>query len=122
MAKRSKDEILVYFSHQDQVWLAHSFRTDQIGCGNCVLVAIESLLRGIKTIMEMKKDDPSIEVWREAPPEVQARAKNAKLLPYEFVEIAHHRVHGTWPKELPLESNPSEKARFAGKLDLASCL
>jgi hypothetical protein len=85
MSRRKKDGILVYYSHQDRAWLAHSLRTDQIGCGDCILSAIESLLRGIKTIMEMSKADRSIEVWHEAPPAIQAKVKNAKPLPYRFV-------------------------------------
>lgn len=122
MAKRTQDEILVYYSQQDKAWLAHSFRTDQIGSGECILEAVESLLRGIKSIMDLAKEDPSIEVWREATADVQARAKSAKTLPYEFVEIAHRRVHGNWPKELPVQAKPSERVRFAGKMDLAKCL
>ena len=121
MNRPKKDSILVYYSRQDRAWFAHSLQTDQIGCGDGILEAIESLLRGIMTIMEMRKADPSIEAWHEAPPAIQAKVKNAKPLPYEFVEIAHRRVHGDWPKELPLQSTPSQRARFAGELDLAKC-
>ncbi len=121
--KNQMDEILVYYSRQERSWFAHSFRTDQIGCGDCVLQAIESLLRGIKSIIELSEKEDDIEIWREAPAEIQARAKNAKKLPYEFIEIAHKRVHGTWPKELPVQAKPSEKTRFMGRIDdLATCL
>ena len=120
--KKHEDEVLVYYSRQEGAWFAHSFRTDQIGCGDCILEAIESLLRGIKTIMDMAAKDADIKVWREAPAEVQAKAKNAKKLPYELIEIAHKRVHGTWPKEVPLWATPRPTARFMGKIDdLALC-
>lgn len=121
--KKHEDQILVYYSPQDKSWFAHSFRTDQIGCGDCILESIESLLRGIKSIMDLAAKDRDIEIWREAPAEVQAKAKKAKELPYEFIEIAYRRVHGTWPKELPLQANPSATARFTGKIsDLATCI
>jgi hypothetical protein len=84
MSRPKKDGILVYYSPQDRVWFAHSLRTDQIGCGDGILEAIESLLRGIKTILEMRKPDPSIELWHEAPPSIQSKFKNAKPLPCEF--------------------------------------
>ena len=120
--KKHDDQILVYYSHREAAWFAHSFRTDQIGCGDCVLEAIESLLRGIKAIMELAEKDDDIEIWHEAPASVQAKAKNAKKLPYEFIEIAHKRVHGIWPKELPLQATPPENARFISNIDdLATC-
>jgi hypothetical protein len=84
MSRPKKDEILVYYSRQDRVWFAHSLQTDQIGCGDGILEAIESLLRGIKTILEMRKADPSIEVLHDAPAAIRSKFKNAKPLPCEF--------------------------------------
>lgn len=114
--KPTTDEFLVYYSTTDHVWLAHSFRTDQIGSGDCMLEAIESLLRGIKTIMSLAEKDPDIEVYHEAPADIQAKAKNAKNLPFEFIEIAYKRVHGNWPKGVPVHSTPSERVRFTASV------
>lgn len=86
-----KDEFLVYYSVQDKSWIAHSLHTDQLGYGDCVVNAIVDLLIGTKNLLKLKRKDPEIEVFCEAPEEILNRRKKAKLLPPVLWEVAMER-------------------------------
>jgi len=50
-----KDEFIVYYSKEDQSWIAHSLYTDQLGYGDCVVNAIVDLLIATKNLLELKR-------------------------------------------------------------------
>ncbi|MDY7011139.1 MAG: hypothetical protein SVV80_10370 [Planctomycetota bacterium] len=98
------DMCVIYESRQDNCWIAHSLRTDQIGTGDCVVNALADLLKAIEQIFDLANQEKDISVLREAPTRIQQMAKTADPLPREIYEIAYKRVHGEWPKDI--------KARF----------
>jgi hypothetical protein len=108
--KHQADSVVIYFSTEDDCWVAHSLRTDQIGVGERIVDALANVLKGIYLIQEEALKDGSLAVYREAPKEIQALAKRAKNLPNEIFDVAHMMVHGEWPKDW----NPPEPK--AGKL------
>ena len=97
--RQIKDICVIYESRQDNCWIAHSLRTDQIGTGDCVVNALADLLKAVQQILNLAKQEDDIAVLREAPTRIQRMAKTAQTLPREIYEIAHKRVHGEWPKD-----------------------
>src|SRR5437762_5336424 len=94
MAKKGKrisirDEVVLYRSEQDRCWIAHSLRTDQIGAGQRVVEALADLIRAMRAVTELARDDDSVAYLRDAPAEVQAIAKRSATLPAEVFEVAH---------------------------------
>jgi hypothetical protein len=98
---------VIYESEEDKGWVAHGLRTDQIGCGDCVVDALVAYVRAVDNLLKVAGEEKDVQILREAPPEVQARQRTATPLPKEIYEIAHKRVRGTWPKGLPVEVSPS---------------
>jgi hypothetical protein len=115
MARETDDfseTLVIYYSVEDQRWIAHGLHTDQIGDGDSVIAAIEDALRGINAVQTIAHDDPSVEFWREAPPDIQAMAHAAQSLPREIYEIAHRRAHGRWPNDVPVDVKPDTGVSF----------
>jgi hypothetical protein len=82
-----KDEIVVYHSEEDGCWFAHSLRADQIGAGDRIVDALADLIRGIVSLLDMAREDATIGLKREAPPEVKAIAAKSTALPLEILEV-----------------------------------
>ncbi len=95
------DRCVIYWAPKDKCWVAHSLRMDQIGTGHGVVDALAALLRAVSFVIEDAAQDPTLAVFREAPPEVQVLADSAKRLPKEVFDIAHKVAIGKWPQELP---------------------
>lgn len=104
MAKKKnvgfKDEIVVYHSEEDGCWIAHSLRADQIGAGDRIVDALADLIRGMVSLLAMAREDETIGLHREAPPEIKAIAAKSTILPGEIFEVAYKMATGRWPKEI----------------------
>ena len=104
------DVAVIYPSEDEEgMWVAHSLLTDQIGMGTCVLDAFVELRKAIAALLELAKSDPSVAVFRPAPPEVQERLRRAKKLPDEIVEIADMQMEGRFPVRLEKPWTPSAR-------------
>ena len=123
MAKRPKNKMrnfwdifAIYFSKPDNCWIAHSLRTDQFGTGDCVLNAFVDGMKAVDQVIELAKKQPDTEIFNDAPEEIKQIAKNAIPLPKEISEIAHKKLYGKWPKELPVEFKPKPSVSFTRKI------
>ncbi len=94
------DTVLIYHSREDDCWIAHSLRTDQIGTGDGIVNAVADAIKAISQVFELAAQDRTLDPYREAPPHILLMAKKAKPLPREFYEIAHLRALGKWPEGL----------------------
>lgn len=92
------DMCVIYRSFEDNCWVAHSLRTDQIGTGSHPFEALTDLLRGLDGLLELAKEQKDIQVFRDAPPEIQDLAESAPLLPNEIYRIAYGKLHHSWPE------------------------
>src|SRR4051812_47560136 len=104
-----RDEIVVYHSQEDGCWIAHSLRADQIGAGERIVEALADLIRGMVSLSDLAREDATIGLLREAPPEVQAIAAKSKTLPFEIFEVAHKMATGNWPKEISPDFKPIDE-------------
>jgi len=105
------DRVVVYASTEDQCWVAHSLRTDQIGVGDSIVEAVVDLVRAVKNLMESAVKDDRVQVCHEAPPEIQELADSAEELPRSIIDVVTQRVHGPWPKNWPpnVQNIPTRK-------------
>jgi len=74
--------------------------TDQIGVGECVLDAFVELRKAVHALLYAAREDPSIQVLRSAPREIQEKLIHAKKLPDEIVEIADMQLMGRFRARL----------------------
>ena len=95
-----KDVAFIYRSQEDDCWIAHSLRTDQIGTGIDMGRALADLIRGIDSLLQIAAEDGTVAYLREAPKEIQDRAAISKPLPKEIYEVAHKIARGEWPTEI----------------------
>jgi endonuclease YncB( thermonuclease family) len=106
------DSVVIYFSQEDNCWIAHGLRTDQIGTGDRIVDALAEVLRAIQAIHEEALKDGSLAVYRDAPKEIRDMFKAAKKLPGEIYEVAHKMAHGLWPEDWnPPEPKNAESFR-----------
>ncbi|MGC9261671.1 MAG: hypothetical protein ACP5I8_16525 [Phycisphaerae bacterium] len=77
------DTAVIYHSTEDNCWIAHSLRTDQIGTGERVVDALADLIRGVRAVLRLAQKDESIAYLREAPPEIKKLATRSRKLPHE---------------------------------------
>jgi len=101
---RSNYNCLIYYSPEDEHWIAHSLHTDQLGTGECVTEALADLIKGLENLFALATEQPDIEIFREAPEDIKRMIRYAKPLPGEIFDIAYHRVHGNWPKDFAVSS------------------
>lgn len=94
-----EDTIIIYYSAEDSCWIAHSLRTDQIGACDHPVSALVALVKAVRAIVQLAKRDESIAYLREAPPEIQRRARNAKLIPASVFGMACDMAAGDWPSD-----------------------
>src|SRR3982751_5626770 len=91
------ESAVIYHSREDECWIAHSLRTDQIGTGNRIVDALADLIRAVDQVRRVAKADRTVALHRDAPKDIQRLAKRAKPLPREIYEVAHRMVHNEWP-------------------------
>jgi hypothetical protein len=106
------ETLVIFFSDEDRRWIAHGLHTDQIGDGDSVIAALEDAIRAVDAVISVAHDDPTVEVLREAPADIQAKARTSTPLPREIYEIAHRRARGDWPDEVPIDVTPKSTASF----------
>ncbi|MGA2501239.1 MAG: hypothetical protein ABSH20_26165 [Tepidisphaeraceae bacterium] len=111
MAKRTRnkaliDRLIVYHSAEDDCWIAHSLRTDQLGTGDCIVDAMADALKAIRQVAALAARDKTVALFREAPRDIQQLAAHARSLPAELFEIAHKMVTGAWPDDMPVDIAP----------------
>ena len=63
LAKEFTDQCLIYYSRKDELWIAHSLHTDQVGTGNNALDAYAHLLSGIRSLIELASQNSTIDVF-----------------------------------------------------------
>lgn len=105
------DEVVIYHSAEDECWIAHSLRTDQIGAGDRIVDALAALIRGVRELCKMAREDETIALERPAPEEIRRLFTGADTLPIEMFEVAHKMATGQWPEELSVELIPRNPDR-----------
>lgn len=116
------DTFAIYFSKTDKCWIAHSLRTDQFGTGDCVLNAFVDGMKAVDQVIELAGKHKDIDILHEAPKEIKEIAKHAMHLPDEISEIAHKKLYGKWPKELPVEFKPKLSISFTRRIREEACV
>jgi hypothetical protein len=99
-----RETCVIYASSEDDCWVAHGLRTDQIGTGNCVVDALADFMKAMDQVLKAASEGKNITVLRAAPPEIKAMAKRARPLPREIYEIAHKKLYGRWPRDFCVAS------------------
>ncbi len=118
--RQFRDQCVIYYDHEARRWIAHSLDTDQIGDGDSVLDALVDLMRGVKAILDLAAEDPTVQVKSPAPTEIRRMAETALPLPAEVYEIACKQVHGDWPAQLTVQVDTSAQQHHRRlKSDLA---
>ncbi len=105
------DSFVIYWSKEDECWVAHSLNYDEFGTGGRIVEALADGLAAVDQVIRAAARDPEIDVFRLAPSSILNMSKKADRLPYEFYEIAHKMARGEWPKELTIDlaSDKSDK-------------
>ena len=93
------EECVIYYSTEDTSWIAHGLHTDQLGLGDCVVDAIVDLMVGLRNLSELaQKED--VQMFVEAPEEIQKLCQGAKPLPDCISQIAkerfYHQLSSEW--------------------------
>lgn len=94
---RFDDTVVIYHSDEDGCWIAHSLRADQIGTGDRIVDALADLIKAMDQVCRLAARDPSVAYLRDAPPEVQERARSSSPLPREINEVAYRMARGDGP-------------------------
>jgi hypothetical protein len=112
------DSVVIYFSEDDNCWVAHGLRTDQIGTGESIVDALADVLKAVQAVYEEALNDGSLAVHRDAPKEIQEMFETAKDLPGEIFEVAYKMAHGKWPEDWnpPEQKEPKNAASFKTEL------
>ena len=76
------DSAAIFFSQEDNCWIAHSLRTDQIGTGKNAVDALADVIRAVNQVCCQAQCDKSLAYLREAPPKIQKIAKSTCKLPH----------------------------------------
>jgi hypothetical protein len=87
-----KDECLIHYSAQDGSWIAHGLHTDQVGFGDCVVDAIVDLMVRLRNLSELAQKE-KVQIFIEAPEEIQRLCEGAKPLPDCIAQIARERFY-----------------------------
>jgi hypothetical protein len=113
--KSFKDECVIYFSQEDRSWIAHSLYTDQLGYGDCVVDALVDLFVGTQNLIALHVKDPTIEVFCDAPKEIQNLRKTAKPLGNALLQVAYERYVKKlpWPMHIDIPENELFKTQFS---------
>jgi hypothetical protein len=61
------EEAVIYFSEEDQCWIAHGLHADQIGTGERIVDALADFIKAVDQILDEAAKDESLAYLREAP-------------------------------------------------------
>lgn len=78
-------------------------RTDQFGTGRSVVDAMVDGMKAVDQVVALAARKPELEVFSEAPEEIQQIARRAPRLPDAILEIAREKRRGAWPSDVQLE-------------------
>ncbi len=121
LPKHFVDVWLLYLSDDEKgMWVAHSLNTDQVGMGKCALDAYIALYRAMQSLLEAASKDARINLFSRAPDEVRQRAKYARPLPKEIVEIAQMRLRGQRPRQRVGEPYGGRCKNLSTQVELAA--
>jgi hypothetical protein len=95
-----QESAVIYFSPEDNCWIANGLVTDQVGTGVDMGRALADLICGVDRLIQLAREDETIEYIREAPAEIRAMTAHSKPLPREIYEVAHKIARGEWPSEI----------------------
>ncbi len=112
-----RETCVIYKSLEDACWVAHGLRTDQIGMGDSIVEALADFMRAIDQVRKVAAQGRNVALYRPAPAEIRAKAKTARPLPREIYEIAHKKVYGKWPADLPVTVKPRSRQTFKAVVD-----
>jgi len=115
--RKFHETCVIYESAEDGCWVAHGVRTDQIGTGDCIVDALVDYMRAIVEVLRVAAKGKNITIYRLAPPEVRDLAKKAAALPKEIYEIAHRKVFGKWPADIPVKVDPQPRRPFKARVE-----
>ena len=82
-------ESIVYFSKEDDIFVAHSIECDQLGTGDTKFEAIEDLGTGLKNLYDLCEREKDLAFYRDAPPKFQEAIKKAKANTGKYNPIIH---------------------------------
>lgn len=120
-----KDEFVVYYSQEDNSWIAHSLHTDQIGLGgDSVVDAIVNLITGLHNLFEFAKNSTEhFTLSVDAPPNIFLIAEKAKLLPASVYQLVMEKLFNRIPSSWGVQVNipQSEKVTVSMDLPLQEC-
>jgi hypothetical protein len=120
-----KDEFVVYYSQEDNSWIAHSLHTDQIGLGGDSIVdAIVNLITGLHNLLEFAKNSTEhFTLSVDAPPNIFLLAEKAKLLPPSVYQLVMGKLFNRIPSSWGVQVNvpQSEKVTVSMDLPLQEC-
>jgi len=126
MAKKKAEipfrgESVIYFSKEDDCWIAHSLHTDQMGYGDCIVDALADLFVALRQIVTAQSSDKTIEIFCEAPLHIQNIKQVAKELPECFYQIACDRADGKWPRDFDITYNKRNHYKYLLPIDENCC-
>jgi len=58
-----KYECRIYWCDIDQVWVAYSVNTFQIGCGYTPVEALQDMIKAVDITFELAEEDETIQPW-----------------------------------------------------------
>jgi len=119
--KALQDVAVIYFSPEDEGWIAHSIYTDQIGWGTTPTNALAELIGVVDKLLALAAQDESVAYLQKAPDEIFERMKQSKPFPVEWFEIAHKKARGQWPDAPELNVSEADTEAYAVGFQEAAC-
>ena len=102
--KEIHDSAVIYYEQDEGMYVAHGVRTDQIGTGKSITLALADLIRAVDQVARLVEREPHLDLYRDAPDEIRQAAKHAPKLPDEMFEVAYKIAHDEWPEDMDLPS------------------
>jgi hypothetical protein len=110
------DRRVVYYSRQDRCWIAHSTLTDQIGTGETIIEAMVDLLRALEQLLELARQDPSIQIYRRAPASVLGLLTEAIPIPAQIVSLAEEKFRASTAREFRIDAERESTYAFTSEI------
>jgi hypothetical protein len=116
---------VVSYSEDEALWIARSLRTDQAGAGDDPVEALADVMNAVDKLVEERRRDPSVRLYRHAPAELWAEAAEAKELPDELKDRLYRERTGEYPEGRAPDHEYVELERseryIAGEREELSC-
>ena len=93
------DTFFVYFSEEDDSWIGHSLRMDQIGDGIGVVKALSDCIGGIMSVLAVVDKDGEIGHLRDAPDDIISASAVADQLHPTLFHTAYNMVKYGYPSD-----------------------